>query len=487
MQRRCAMLTEDVSVCDHTDTADLVEISGCVGKEVSKHKQKRNRVRKCATHGVPRAEASMGPAVNERDRRDYFTPSTALFRDFIQDDIVKRYGLDNGGERWPDAKTFFDPAATSDDSASSASQRITLVKGGVADLSWGPLHVDGWEHMDGFCVKLDCGVQIGAKGAVCAIGPGATPMIPDYLEKKKRKILPCRAKAPAGPGWCHSTAIGMHGITFPPPSLLAKARTEENAATTLVVIGGGLTSAQICDVAIRSGVPRVLLMMRSQMKVKPFDVGLEWIGRYANLEKMRFWQEDDPEMRLHAIREARNGGSITPSYAKLLRNYEALGRLQIHTSTKVVGAEWKLSVDSKAIANENDGYWLLETDAPSAKLSSTTIRADYVVAATGAAPSFSGVPFLSAIAKSEKVPEYGGLPWLSDSLQYSKLPLFCTGAFSALQVRLGGVGRKARTAAYACFFSLVLPHYGRIRSDQGHSTLRECEPLQTASRFDFRK
>ena len=83
--------------------SDLVEIPGCVGKEVSKHKKKQERKGKGAwspsSHTQP-----FGPAVNERDRQDYFTPSTSLFHDFIQEDLVKRYGLDNNDKPWADAK-----------------------------------------------------------------------------------------------------------------------------------------------------------------------------------------------------------------------------------------------------------------------------------------------------------------------------------------------------------------------------------------------
>ena len=276
------------------DSFDLVEIPGCVGKEVSKHKRKQARKAKGSwapvAHSMP-----MGPAVSERDRKDYFTPSTALFRDFIQSELVQRYGLDNKGKPWSTAAD----ALNADKADDGDGRHIALVKGSVAALDWGPLHIKGWDHMDGFSMRLACGTCIGAKAVVCATGPGVTPAIPAYLAAPGPM-----ATQTSGPGWCHSTVLGSPGKDLPPAELVEKERM--GAASTLVVIGGGLTSAQICDVAIRGGVSHVILVLRGYMKgefgvhplpvrrpydslltVKPFDVGLEWIGRYSNLEMVR--------------------------------------------------------------------------------------------------------------------------------------------------------------------------------------------------------
>lgn len=43
-------------------------------------------------------------------------------------------------------------------------------------------------------------------------------------------------------------------------------RVEAGVVTKMVVIGGGLTSAQICDLAIRRGIAKVILLCRSSLK-----------------------------------------------------------------------------------------------------------------------------------------------------------------------------------------------------------------------------
>lgn len=71
---------------------------------------------------------------------------------------------------------------------------------------------------------------------------------------------------------------------------------------------------------------------------------------------MRFWQEDDPQVRLRMIREARNGGSITPHYVKILRAYEEQGRLEILTCTKIDQADFFPSDGPKEC---EEGSWRL--------------------------------------------------------------------------------------------------------------------------------
>lgn len=429
---------------------DLIEVPGCVGKEISKHKRKKRAMQ---------PSKRMGDIVNERDRRDYFTPSTKLFHDFIREDCVKRYGLDNDGKPWPDAKDAFENTNLTEKDENA--QRIQFLRSEVTNLDWTTLHISGWEKMQGFKVELKDGIQVAAKAIVCAGGPGATPGVPDYLAKKSENEIPLTS----GPGWCHSTQLGMQGRTLPPMSL--QRNITSGLPSSLVVIGGGLTSAQICDVAIRKGVKDVTLLMRGYFKIKPFDLDLNWIGRYANLEKMRFWQEEDPEKRLKTMLAARQGGSITPRYAKLIKQYQQQGKLKIMTCTKVEDAQWTSANQD----DQDEGEWLLniittekikkpckhnfpskpgkgddsddddliiedEKDEFEIKEIKQTLHPHYIISATGAAPKFSQVPFLKNIAKTYPIPEYGGLPWLTESLQYGNLPLFCAGAFSALQVRI---------------------------------------------------
>lgn len=167
---------------------------------------------------------------------------------------------------------------------------------------------------------------------------------------------------------------------------------------------------------------------------------------------------------------ARNGGSITPHYAKLLKQYQSQGRLRILDCTTVTTAEW--------IAD--DGSWQLRfAREEKGKKMNGLLTAEYIIAATGAAPRFSEVPFLKNIAKEHGVAEHGGLPAISDSLQYGSLPLFCTGAFSALQVCL--LYKAASSSPLT-----VLTPFSTFRLDREHSTWRVCEQQQIELLLDFK-
>jgi hypothetical protein len=175
------------------------------------------------------------------------------------------------------------------------------------------------------------------------------------------------------------------------------------------------------------------------------------MGRYSNLKKMEFWQEEDPLQRLNMLRSARNGGSITPTYAKILKMHEDRGALEIRTMTSLESAHWddtnkKWSLEVQVL--EPLARKGLGTDSPSRI---DTISADFVVAATGTTPSFSSLPFVRSLTSNTNIPPcpiVGGLPMLTSHLQWPGLPLFCVGGYSALQVgpgafNLGGMREAA--------------------------------------------
>jgi pyruvate/2-oxoglutarate dehydrogenase complex dihydrolipoamide dehydrogenase (E3) component len=63
----------------------------------------------------------------------------------------------------------------------------------------------------------------------------------------------------------------------------------------VVVVGGGLTSAQITDVLIRFGVSKVLLLTRGKYKLKHFDVDLKWVSKLRNQQMSVFWSADSDQ------------------------------------------------------------------------------------------------------------------------------------------------------------------------------------------------
>ena len=89
-----------------------------------------------------------------------------------------------------------------------------------------------------------------AKVVVLAIGAGGKPAMPQQLSAVERE------------GACHSTQLSKQ--VFLPESL--KQTILARVPTAVVIIGGGLTSAQIANQCIDTGVGRVFLVMRGPLK-----------------------------------------------------------------------------------------------------------------------------------------------------------------------------------------------------------------------------
>ncbi|OCK81086.1 hypothetical protein K432DRAFT_28038 [Lepidopterella palustris CBS 459.81] len=196
---------------DQDKERELEKIRECVGKEISNHrKKKRARSRKQQPH--------CEVVIDERDRKDYFTPSRTLFPEHCEC-IVNRYGLRRGLIR---QENMQDIKYSDIENASGTDERL-------------------------FTVKTNKGRHY-VRTVVLAVGPGNPPAAPG-LEA-----------APRIEGACHSMRIQR----FPDPSVQAK--IDAKRPTNVMVVGGGLISAQIDDLAIKHGVTKAWHIMRGLLK-----------------------------------------------------------------------------------------------------------------------------------------------------------------------------------------------------------------------------
>ncbi|OJJ51526.1 hypothetical protein ASPZODRAFT_409623 [Penicilliopsis zonata CBS 506.65] len=347
---------------------DLWEIRGCVGRELSKHRRKKRDHR--------------SGDIDERDRKDYYSPSTSLF-DAYCSSIVRRYSLDSPGQ---------------------------ILHAEVSDITYS-LHPELDEEKELFCITGSTGETFYARSVVLAVGAGTggAKIFPFPLSEQERKAA------------CHSLEI----TSFPPAGLRGKISRREE--TTILVVGGGLSSAQIVDMAIKKGVSRVHLLIRGDLKVKHFDIGLTWMGKFKNFEKAAFWSADSDEERLEMFHTARDGGSINPRYVKILKQYVASGKLVIHTHTAIA--------DHRFCPVTNT--WEITTNPPTTPALPPAI--DYIYFATGVRSDITALPFLQSMLESYPIPTCGGFPCLTDDLMWREdVPLFVTGRFAALRLGPGG-------------------------------------------------
>lgn len=216
---------------------------------------------------------TIGGEIDERDRKDYFSPSTDLFSDYCSS-VIQRYGLDEPGK---------------------------ILQREATDLSYNYLSDTSESKL--FTVTTSTGEKFYSRSVVLAIGPGGAGVSKIYPWKPSTEQEGAAA-------CCHSTEIKSF------PSLNVQNKIQRRQVTNVVVVGGGLSSAQIVDMAVRKGVTKVWFLMRSGLKgmynvlrgvifgqclilihktVKHFDISLPWMGKYKNWEKAAFWSADTDE------------------------------------------------------------------------------------------------------------------------------------------------------------------------------------------------
>ncbi|KAL8689923.1 MAG: hypothetical protein Q9218_004517 [Villophora microphyllina] len=356
---------------------DCVEIANCVGKSMSKHRRKKRVTKRQSIGSSTKAVLE----IDERDRKDYFTPSSDIFREYC-DSVLRRYSLENLVERTRVTSIDFDQFDEVDlDNDDNPGAKV-------------------------FKVMTVNGVAKFAKIVVLAIGAGGSPVMPRHLSAAEAE------------GACHSTQLQKQ--TF-----LARSVREKILArkpTAIVVVGGGLTAAQIADKCVRDGVGRVFMIMRSGVKLKPFDIDLDWMTKYKNVQKAAFWSADSDEERLEIMLEARNGGSITPRFFKKLRAHIASGALSIHTETTIKDQVWH---------NERK-TWRIETGPSTPNIPG---EVDYVYYATGVQPDVPTLPFLSPLREKVPTEVVGGMPCLTNDLAWKDdVPLFVAGRLAGLRI-----------------------------------------------------
>ncbi|KND91634.1 hypothetical protein TOPH_03915 [Tolypocladium ophioglossoides CBS 100239] len=373
---------------------ELVEIKNCVGKEISKHTRKKMAAnRACGKKQEARV------AINLRERNDYFTPSQSLFCDHCQE-VAQRYDLESNLVR----------------------------KETLQNSDYGVVKGVSINDQELFTVTSNSTLRY-AKAVVLAVGPANVPEIPHLPSMPTDKSMLRQA--------CHSMQIKEF------PDAIIQERMNAKRPTSVLIVGGGLTSAQLSDLAIRRGVTKVWHMMRGPCRVKHFDVDLQWMGKYKNAEQARFWSADSDSERLEIIKAARGGGSITPLFQKRLKKHVASGRLEICERTCLLDARFE--------DKDGTGTWTVTTDPPVENLPSF----DYIYFATGIQTNFTSLPYLQTMFSKHPIQGHGGLPCLNDDLMWKdEVPLFLVGRLASLRLgpaapNIGGAKLGAERVAWA--------------------------------------
>lgn len=124
------------------------------------------------------------------------------------------------------------------------------------------------------------------------------------------------------------------------------------------------------------------------------------------------------------IAQARNGGSITPQYVKILRGHMSTGRVSLHTYTALVSTAYDPITQQHCV----------QTNPPIPNLP----HMDFIVYCTGAAADLSTLSVLQPLREKYQWDQLAGLPTLTEELALrDDLPCFVTGRLAACRIGPG--------------------------------------------------
>lgn len=314
--------------------------------------------------------------LDERSRPDYYRPSTSLFRSYCTD-VTCRYNM------------------------SSLVNKSEV------------LFVEYSMETSTFKLRTSTGTKK-ARIVVFAAGPASKPNLPmesPFQTHPQGSVAHIFEK---------SSCISSRSDLLP-NNVLSKIAAKKR--TNVIVIGGGLSSAQVSSRLSKEGVTKVWHLIRGNHNVKHFDLDLSWLGKYKNFELASFWTADTDEERAEMIKEARNGGSITPEFKKILMSLVAKGLLELREQTVVSSANW----------DENSQTWEVETKPPM-----ELPPIDHVIYATGLAADWNRIEFIKPLLREYPINTVGGMPCLTNDLMlHEEVPFFVTGRLAGLRIGPG--------------------------------------------------
>jgi hypothetical protein len=236
---------------------------------------------------------------------------------------------------------------------------------------------------------LQDGQSIMARRVVLATG-SAKLNIPDWVHEIESEYPPDRLS--------HSQNVDLRKLHF--------------LGERVLIIGGGLTSGHLAMGAISRGA-KVHLMMRRELQEKLFDAEPGWLGpKYLK----GFFAEPDYEQRFSIIKQARNGGSMTPAMGTRLRRQVRNGNLKIDQNCEVTKAEW-LGKNWQIKCSDNSQH-----------------ECSRIWFSTGTKFDVTSEPLLQEVLAVYPTAIVNGLPVLDEFLRIPGCELFLMGGLAALQV-----------------------------------------------------
>jgi cation diffusion facilitator CzcD-associated flavoprotein CzcO len=313
----------------------------------------------CVHHPDPDPMALLRATADESlFHDDIGRPDTALFHSFCED-LLTRLGV-----------------------------RELTVRHAVRDLHGGPA---------GVRATLGDGTTVQARRVVLATNP-ARPDLPACIGPGWARLL---ADAAQRPTTTHSGAVIAHSDAL-------DLDRDTPRGGSVIVVGGGLTAAQLALGALDRGA-EVTMIHRSPIRVRELDAEPTWM----NQDLVRFLAETRPRGRAAMLKAARTRGTLPPRELADLRHAQAEGRLEV-MHAQAVGTR----VGNAAVQVQTS-------------LGSRSAHALWLATGHRFAPRTS--PLVGRCLRQARTPTTRGLGHLTPDLRLPGTAIHMMGAMSALQ------------------------------------------------------
>ena len=243
------------------------------------------------------------------------------------------------------------------------------------------------------------------------IGGGAELTTTSGSIRTQRVVLATNPVRPVVPSWL-GDAWAKHGRQ--PSAMHSKDWTSERTGLgPVVVVGGGLTAAQIVAAHARVGDP-VTWLTRTLLRERDLDVEPMWLGPHLGT----FHSVKDPKARVAMARKARGGGSIPAREGDQMADLISAGHVD-HLRAPVDGL--RQAADGWKVAVRHQGQM-------------KSVSAANVVCATGSKTHTRYEPLLRRCRSERPIRRVAGLPHLNRDLSWPGTSVHLMGPLALAQV-----------------------------------------------------
>eukprot|EP00730_Choanoeca_flexa_P017296 TRINITY_DN8313_c0_g1_i1.p1 TRINITY_DN8313_c0_g1~~TRINITY_DN8313_c0_g1_i1.p1 ORF type:complete len:529 (+),score=97.67 TRINITY_DN8313_c0_g1_i1:38-1624(+) len=279
-----------------------------------------------------------------------------------------------------------------------------------------------------YIVRLSNNETVRCRRVVLAVGNGQ-PRLPAWAKPLMTTTPPASPDLSARHTKPQPLILHTHS--------LGQLTKRDIAHRRVLVVGGGMSAAHACLLALNKHPAELQLWSRHPLREQEFDASIDWFSRYSSAAERCAFYQADIEARKEMIAQARGGPSISSDVLKRLR-------------CQIEAKRMELCLGELKDVQQGDDDWLATGHKMAdGKGVDVEVRADVIILATGFNATVEGHPLLRQLSQRYNLQDHQGLPVLSNGLEWHA-GLHVMGSLAALGIgpdagNLSGGRRAAAT------------------------------------------